>query len=258
MVRRSICPRRSSFERDLTIASAGDRTPWARWGPCPAGIFEWQFVNEEDGMPELRIQLMGIKELREATYLDQQKVGRGINSAINKMSSQLRTEAVRIILEIYTLPAARARQYIRVTQRARGERYEAIVVGRGQGLALSYFNVRQVGVAASRKAIRYTRKAGTLKTGARYGGDISYEVVRGKKEILTTDPKAFLAKMKSGHLGVFHRSGKGRTPIVEEFRVGVGLALGSKKTQDRLDLYVNDKFPAILEHEVLFALNRNK
>jgi hypothetical protein len=56
-------------------------------------------------------------------------------------------------------------------------------------------------------------------------------------------PGSFVARMKSGHVGVFKRLGKARLPIAELFGPSVAWVFGSRKVQNTLKSVVDDRLP---------------
>lgn len=56
-------------------------------------------------------------------------------------------------------------------------------------------------------------------------------------------PGSFIAKLKSGHLGVFKRSGKQRLPIQELFGPSVALVFSRPKITKKIKAYLQEKLP---------------
>lgn len=188
------------------------------------------------------VKLEGIDEALKA--FDPQKVITAARQAINRTADSTRTEASRLIRSEYNIKATRLNQYLKVDAKASGNELSATITGKGRGLALSYFDAKQEGVIANKKGFRYTRKA--QRTGnLRRGGAVTTLVkLAGGRKIVNDkyDNKPFLAKMKSGHIGVWVRTGKGKQPIEQHMGPGVGGLFGSKSIMDRIKTFVKDKF----------------
>lgn len=191
---------------------------------------------------DFSIKLEGVeKALRQ---FDSKTVIRAARSAVNDVATQGKNEAVRIIKSEYNIKPSRLKQYLKLTAKAAGNSLQAIITGKGMGLALSYFDARQTGVVANRKGFRYTRRAGK-QGNLRYGGAVTALVKRagGRKEVSGKyGNKPFIAKMKSGHTGVWVRQGKKPKPIEQLYGPGVGGLFGTKNVMDRTKKVINEKF----------------
>lgn len=68
---------------------------------------------------------------------------------------------------------------------------------------------------------------------------------------------AFIATMKSGHVGVFSRTaGKARLPIDESFTLSLPSMFASKKIQDATQTIIMANFGPRLEHEIAYQLGK--
>jgi len=208
---------------------------------------------------KVEIEIKGIKEL--ITKLDPNKVRMAANSALNKVAAQAKTEASRQIRAEYNIKASDVNKNMRLTTRARGDQMEAEITGSKRGMALSYFNAKQVGVKANKKGFEYTRRAqkgGILSHGGQsiHGKDVSVEVLKGQRKIIGIDPKAFITKFKSGHIAVVQRQGNKRLPIKQLLGPGIALLFGSKKIMEATKKVINDKFDEIFKHELEYRLKK--
>lgn len=203
---------------------------------------------------EVSVRIEGIKEALER--FDPKKVRSAARSAINKIADQTRTFASRQIREEFNVPASRLNSYLRVSARAKGDDLQAVITGRGLGMALSYFGPRQAGIQVSKKkGFRYTKRAansGNLK----HGGVTTVEVRRGNRKEISGDPKPFLTIFKSGHIAVVQRMGKGRLPLKQLLGPGIGGLFGSKLFMPRTTKFVNEKFGPIFNHELGWWLSK--
>jgi hypothetical protein len=163
-------------------------------------------------------------------------------SALNKVAAQARTEGKRAIAEGYTIKRSEIKPRLKRARR-NSLRAELSVYSKKLGLSLTKF------------------KATKLKRG------VKVAVKRGVPKLL---PGAFKATMKSGHEGVFYREGdkrlmsKGRyagkkykrQPIVERFGPNVPVLFASRKVNKRMNDKIEDKLPAILNHEIEYYKNK--
>lgn len=56
-------------------------------------------------------------------------------------------------------------------------------------------------------------------------------------------PGSFIARLRSGHVGVFRRTSSARLPIVELFGPSVALVFSRKKIVDKVSVYLRAKVP---------------
>jgi hypothetical protein len=152
---------------------------------------------------------------------------------------------------------------------------EAIISGRGLGIALAYFDAKQAGFklmgeGAGKMRTKYLSR--TTKAGrgpvyipgvgwrtVSFGGDVDVKVkLSGGRKVVGPEAgfKPFLTKMKSGHIGVFVRSGsefkssKGRAPLKQLFGPGIGGLFGSAKIQQAVKKLVEDRFKVEFDHQL--------
>jgi hypothetical protein len=158
--------------------------------------------------------------------------------AINKTMMQARTQAVKEVRSAgYNIKASTVRKTFKL-QRSTKSCLTAVLTSSGKPIALIDYGAKQT------------------KSG------VSVVVKNGRKVLR----HAFLAKMRSGHVGVFQRTGKGhrtvmrngvrtRTglPVGELFGPSVPTALSNQAVQEAVRKLIASKFPLILEHELQFA-----
>jgi hypothetical protein len=177
---------------------------------------------------------------------DPKKVVTAARQAINRTADSTRTEASRLIRSEYNIKAARLNKYLKIDAKASGNELSATITGKGRGLALSYFDAKQVDVMAKTMRIGSNKiKSLVSKKGRRYGGAVTalVKLAGGRKNVTGKyENKPFLAQMKSGHIGVWVRTGKDKKPIEQLIGPGVGGLFGSKVIMDRIKTFVIDKF----------------
>jgi hypothetical protein len=101
--------------------------------------------------------------------------------ALNKLAEQAQTVGLRAVAQEYGLPVGQFRKYLRMKRAREGADFEASITAKGSGLPLYLFAPRQV------------------------RGGVSVKV-KGRRFIV---PHAFIARMRSGRVGVFARGAYG-------------------------------------------------
>jgi hypothetical protein len=191
-------------------------------------------------MLEFSCKLEGIEAALKK--FDPDMVMKAAEKALNDASSQALTETSRIIREEYNIKLKDVRKYLRL-QRASFRSLEAIITGKGKGIPLYAFSARQEGVIANKKGFRYTRKANRGQGRFRYGGAVTVQVkTSGGRKPVSATPPAFVARFKSGHLGVYQRAGSARLPLKPLYGPGIALLFGTKRIQAAATRKINEVF----------------
>lgn len=176
------------------------------------------------------------RALARLNALEQQVVPTAAARALNKTASQARTEAARLIKARYQIGTRVISRAITLTQRANRAQLTAVVTVTGRPLPLLAFRARP------------TRRG------------VSVEVTRGARKLIRS---AFIATLRCGHKGVFARGryagGRfiphpGRLPITELMTLGIPQGFRNRVVEQALRHKVREKFPAIFDHELAFAL----
>jgi len=153
---------------------------------------------------------------------------RAMANAINRAAETARTEAARKVRETYYVRHQDVIQTIKI-YKATPSDLHAIVISRGHLFPLTKFRVTPRQPQPRRKRPIVVR----VKRGA--GGTVE---------------KAFVARMPSGHLGVFHRAGKPRLPIIERFGPSVPQMLESEDVRRWVEEKAAERLDDRLEHEI--------
>ncbi|MDD4599625.1 hypothetical protein SDC9_04143 [bioreactor metagenome] len=155
---------------------------------------------------------------------------KALSNAINRAAEGARTDIVRQVREEYVITAGRVRETIDI-RRANKMDLSASIVARGRPRALSYFKLRPGRVTKKRPS------EGVHAQVKRSGGGVI--------------PKTFIAKLASGHVGVFRREGNKRFPITQHYGPSVAQMVGNpsvsryveagaiRRVNDRLDHEIN-------------------
>lgn len=143
-------------------------------------------------------------------------------SALNRTGQQVKTAANRKIREQYSFKARVVSQSLKVS-RSQFSRLEVSVISEGKRTQLIDASARQ------------TKRGVTVRI--------------GKQRKLITG--AFVARMKSGHVGVFSRRTKKRLPIDERYTIAIAEAFGSKPVVATMHFKSEEVFLLRFEHELV-------
>ena len=156
-------------------------------------------------------------------------VPKAVVNAINRAAQGGRTDAVRKAREEYVIQAGRIRENIEIRQ-ANSANLSASIISRGRPRALSYFKISPDSPAKHRPP------------------DGVY--VKVKSNGGKTIAKSFVAKMASGHVGVFNREGAKRFPIVERYGPSIPQMIGSDSVRAFVEEGAQRRLDERLDHEI--------
>lgn len=142
-------------------------------------------------------------------------------SALNRTGQQVRTAANREIRKTYSFKARVVSQSMKL-QRSQFARLEVSVISEGRRTQVIDADARQ------------TAKGVTVRIGKQR------KLIRG----------AFIATMKSGHVGVFNRRTGKRLPIDEIYTIAIAEAFGSRPVVDAMRAKATEVFGPRFEHEL--------
>lgn len=151
-------------------------------------------------------------------------------SALNRAAEHARTQAKRKVRETYTVKMNRLDERMDV-KRANQKNLFASVQSKGRPVVLSYFNVRP-GQPLNKRTTR-----------------LVYAQVR--RDGGGTIRKVFVARTKSGHIGVFRRTdGNKRLPIKQLYAPSLPQMLGTKSVSDFALDAAMQVLPVRFDHEI--------
>lgn len=174
--------------------------------------------------------------------------------AVNALIRQARTAGLRRINDIYRIGPRTFEKYATVSLADQG-RFEASISVKGKGLPLYLFQPRTVGKPGRR---------------GRKGGGVSVNL-KGRRFLI---PHAFIARMRTGHVGVFARGayggksdkfegtgekfgrfqfGRNRLSINELFTFSAPGAFSNPDVTEAMEDRVNEQAAAVWAREVRFA-----
>lgn len=156
--------------------------------------------------------------------------------AINRALESAKAEAVRAVRQEYTVRATDVRKTITITK-STPESLEGRVTSTGQVIALSKF---QISPSKPVKRHKSPVKAQVKREG-------------GRKPL----GRAFVAKMNSGHIGVFTRKTAKRFPIEQLYGPSIPQMLGSETVTGFVEEKAMETLDKRLEHEISRVMEGN-
>jgi Prophage minor tail protein Z (GPZ) len=198
----------------------------------------------------MRFELPGIREA--FNVYPEGIVKKAARSALNKVGPSARQTAMDQIRKIWSIPEAVLRERMGYVL-SRIDNLEVVITFSGESIPLIYFNVQQF------RGVNVTKltKKGAFKTsrsrlvGPRFNG-VQLSIIKGENSYL---PHAFLARMESGHVGVFVRKGRKRYPIRHKAVISAASMLEQERVQQPTIERIEDRLMIVFPHELEFYLN---
>jgi len=229
-------------------------------------------------MPRFNIEIKGIKEA--LGKIDSKKVQRAAVSALRRVAMSGRTEVSSAIRDVYNIKKRDLDKRISVSPINKYNLSATLrVTGRGKmisegrekdtvGVSLAYFGAKQIKGTKQMTTVRAHQRTGklfgkTVKTFAipqyqrriRKGGGVSAKIFTDGDRTLVRG--AFLAKMKSGHIGVMRRrttqrmaSQPKKFAIQERRMVSLPTLFHNTDALDRLRVRVVKQWPKEFKHNL--------
>lgn len=157
-------------------------------------------------------------------------IDKAVVRAINRSVDRAQTATVKKVRDRYYIKAGDVRKTIKV-KKANYSDQIAIIRSTGSPVALSKFKI-----TPSKPPQKRTKKP------------VRARVVKGEGGELKR--RAFVAKMKSGHIGVFERAGKSRYPINQFYGPSVPQMLGHKSVVTYVKERAKEQLVSRLDHEI--------
>ena len=185
-------------------------------------------------------EIRGVKPLMKAVKGIENGQRKVVTRALNKTARGARTDAVTLIRQELNLKAKDIRSGLSVRRATWGKPTATLVAKGKHGVPLIKFGPRP-----SKPEARKPEKGVSVQIKKR-GGRPTFK-------------GSFVARMKSGHVGVFTRARKGspRLPIKELFGVGFIAYMKRGALQRRLARRIDSRLQKNLAHEINYLLNSN-
>ncbi len=178
---------------------------------------------------------------------------KAVKSALGRAVSTLRTRSAKTIRERYAIAAGHLRMNENITVKyTYSQGATAYVTFSGRKIPLYRYN----GAAPRSPAQDTSRWVKAIVNGE--WKTVHPGAVAAGHQFVSTAPKtfyhAFVARMASGHTGIFERDGgtarTGGDSISEIMGSSVPQMLGNKSVEERLSKHVEETFQKRLEHEI--------
>lgn len=183
---------------------------------------------------------------------------KALHSAMQRTADFLRTNSVKAIRERYAISAANIRANENVTIRYNyRDGAQAFITFAGHKIPLYRYD----GASPAQPAYNTGKWVSVMINGkkARVHPGLPASGHQLKSTSPTRYENAFVAQMKSGHTGIFERTGgmtaSGSSEIEEIMGSSVPQMLGSKEVLEKLSHQAMEKFGERIDHEVLRRLN---
>lgn len=168
---------------------------------------------------------------------------KAISRALNRALEGARAAIVREVQEKYTVSPNTLRASMRIIK-ATPQKLEATIISRGSGIPVAKFKLSTVRIPRQKGIPAALRKK------------ISSEIIPGVSKEWS---HAFLARMKSGHLGLWTRhktakTSRGRAVIGERFSLAVPQMIGTRALLPEILNIAKLRLEKELAHQVRFLL----
>jgi len=163
-------------------------------------------------------------------------VPKAVSRAINRAAETARTEAAKTVRKSYYINHKDVLATMKIYRATPGD-MQALIVSKGHVVALSKFRITPRAPEPKRKRPVIAR------------------VMRGSGGPVK---KAFVVRMKSGHIGVLWRVGKKRFPIKQAFGPSVPQMLDSPSISAWVESKANEKLDERLDHEIRRIMEGNE
>lgn len=154
---------------------------------------------------------------------------KAVVNALNRAAEGARTDAVKKVRDRYFIRAKDVRDTI-VLKKASVDNPSVIIRSTGSPIALSKFRV-----TPSRPPAKVRKNPIVVRVVRGGGGPVK---------------NAFVARVASGHIGVFHRAGKSRLPIIQRYGPSVPQMLGHESVTQYIEEQARDRLEKRLDHEI--------
>lgn len=164
--------------------------------------------------------------------------------ALNRTATTVRAEAAKAIRARYNIKSSEAKDRIKVTP-ANKFRLQAVITASGRRTPLILFDAKMAARASGKRGIA--------------AGDVTVRVLQasGRKVVKgSIGRRPFIATMKSGHVGVFVRTGGRRLPIRELFSVSLPQAFTQRAILAALRQVIAERFPVEMRRQTQYLLSK--
>lgn len=183
--------------------------------------------------------------------IDPKIVRQAARAAIKRTADSAKSTASEEIRKVYNVKKSDLDPRIKVSPPRSSDLTAVVSIG-GKGMSLSYFGAKQITRArvlsrkgkgiASGKLTKKMKSSGPVPSG------VLVQVMKGKNTALLRN--AFLAKMKTGHIGVFRRLGKKRLPVDEKNVISIASMAENAKVMPRVLVKLQERWAKEFPHQL--------
>lgn len=206
------------------------------------------------------VQLQGKKEALD--IWGSKPVNAAMRSTLARVAKAAISTASTEIRNIYTIKKSDLDPRMNLTMQ--GEDQAKITVS-GKGISLSYFNAKQFTlnktITRSRKDGKASLATKTRKKSYAFQG-VAVEVIKGRTTQLKS---AFMAQMRSGHIGIMHRwangklmKGKKKAAIGEKGVVSLAMMIRNANVQPAVLAKVQADWDKVFQQQLDYQLSKGK
>ncbi|MRN51987.1 phage tail protein [Paenibacillus monticola] len=180
-------------------------------------------------MIDVRVEARGIREALRRVGSLETDVRKSFYSALNRTSQRLKTESGRKVKETYLVKSKAVTDQV-VLRRGSISNLSSELRWKGGNIPIINFRTNPKVVGG--------KKPRVLKAAIKRAG--------GNKKV----DGAFIARMSSGHVGIYRRSARSRLPVEELYGPAVPVMLNNPEVVDHLESVAIDEMDKRLEHEL--------
>jgi len=190
----------------------------------------------------MRFQLSGVREA--LSFLPDDVVFKAARSTVSKVRPSAVAAVTAELRRVWNVPRSEISK--RVDSRITGAGgLEATIFIGGRSVSLSYFSAKQM-----RGAAVITRKGTKIrKRGSFAFQGVSVTVENSKTTLLH---QAFMQRTKSGHVGIFVRTGVSRYPIIHKDSISLASMVSQARISEPVVARIEERMETIFEHELKF------
>ncbi len=198
------------------------------------------------------VEVTGLRQVERRLGAMKQKAPKALKLAINDTARKARSRLAKEAKKTYAVKAAGFHKAMEI-KFATNSRQEATIRSRGKKVPLGKYSMRDgtLGPEVYYNPTLHREQVGKGGMGA------SGKILKssGFKGSQTAELKWFVAKMKSGHKGIFQRTSTGSRKIKEKMGLSIPQMLGSEKhVYGIVEPHIKSDLKEALDRHVLRAL----
>ncbi|NTW87807.1 MAG: hypothetical protein HGB26_01485 [Desulfobulbaceae bacterium] len=200
----------------------------------------------------ITIELKGFEELK--AKLDPGRVQLAARQSINRAARSGKVFASEEIRKEYNLKAGELTPRLKVYDAALSSMVARLEIT-GRPMSLSYFDAKQITATkvVSRKGKALITKRNRMRKAGPVPIGVTAQVLKGRTAFLQ---KSFMAKMRSGHIGVFVNKGGRR--IMEKNVITIPSMVANTRVMPKLLRRIEERLMIEFPRQLEYYLNRGR